>query len=249
MSQNRVGILRDPVRVHEPLRLLNGNVTGELESLVIPPSLNPNRTASHVDDRAIPRPRHHPLRPTSATSGRRSARPEEATTRNRRKPLAETHIRKLDDGLSPMSQWRRRCVGNFSLVVPSTEIDGESVVRATNEAVDLVGCHRSALHLKTAHRRFREAIDIAAVRGDEIPLRRNVECDGLANLCSEPASQKTSANDFVAEIVLKEVVVTSVLVQDEMTDVVEQRSNLSSGVESGLLSEMRALQTMLKLSD
>ena len=135
----------------------------------------------------------------------------------------------------------------LSPLVPSAKLHGVVEEWPLFELGDLLGCHGSALELKTPDGRLGEQRDVVGLHRAEISLRVNMPSDRLSHVWSERGGEIIGAGRIVTIVQLDVHVAGASLKFEEVTNVMEQ-SGGNQGIGGTVLTgEVRTLQTVGEL--
>ena len=166
-----------------------------------------DRTARHRE----PVRRHDPRRDPDVVHGPRLRRRRQRNDEPRQQGPVRVEV---GDGQA----------GDLGPIVPPSHEDCRLALRAAFERGDVGVAHRSALELQAARRRRRQRIEVAELDCAQVSLCGYVQRHRPGHLGTEPACEESGADVFVRGVDGESVVESDVVVGDQVTHIVQQRS-------------------------
>eukprot|EP00411_Alexandrium_monilatum_P076849 CAMPEP_0175494880 /NCGR_PEP_ID=MMETSP0096-20121207/3508_1 /TAXON_ID=311494 /ORGANISM="Alexandrium monilatum, Strain CCMP3105" /LENGTH=301 /DNA_ID=CAMNT_0016796853 /DNA_START=51 /DNA_END=957 /DNA_ORIENTATION=+ len=140
-----------------------------------------------------------------------------------------------------------RPAGDLGLVVPQPELNCALRVRLPDPLRGLRRREWATLQLQRALAVLREPVPVARTARAQVALGRDVEPDGLDHLRGEAPLKPIRADGLMAVVRLEEVRLVRMLIDEQVPDVMEQRTHDRRVAGALLLRQRRALQRVLEL--
>mmetsp|Transcript_22235 Transcript_22235/g.55588 ORF Transcript_22235/g.55588 Transcript_22235/m.55588 type:complete len:300 (-) Transcript_22235:825-1724(-) len=141
------------------------------------------------------------------------------------------------------------CPRSLAFVLPPPELRRGAGKGSCRPSGDLLCCHGPSLQLQRALRSFRQASVVGGIGRAEVALGLDMQPHELSDLLWESAAAKEPVADLLVPLVRhQEVITTGVLVEEQVPDVVQERSDHRVQVRTMPLGHKRCHQSVLLLS-